>query len=339
MPNSLIGHDSKRLPLVRTTILQPLIRAFRLTGQDASVVLEPHGINDVQLHDPSVFVVHDTVYAIFNDVAARTRPDFCALVGLSTEMSSFVPFRKLLDEAITLGDFMTRFTAAVSRESNAVAPVFLVEDDYAYLSARRKFRPKVSPGQVDAFQVAIWVSLLHRVLDFRWDPAMLVIRLCDPAALPSDFHGLRPIKCDAQGFSIRLPAIWLTHHMTPELSDPMLQDDLDRSLTAPTDFLVSVKNVLRARIGEPDLSVESAADACGYRTDSLNRRLSKYDTTISAVIAGLRRDEAERLLLAGEETIGEIALRLGYAEATAFARAFRNWTGMSPSAFRRTASR
>jgi AraC-like DNA-binding protein len=35
-----------------------------------------------------------------------------------------------------------------------------------------------------------------------------------------------------------------------------------------------------------------------------------------------------------EMSLTEIALNLGYSELSAFSRAFRNWTGMSPQSFR-----
>jgi AraC-like DNA-binding protein len=229
---------------------------------------------------------------------------------------------------------VTRFASAVSKESNAVRQTFLVEDGHAYFSVKRKFTPRVSPAQVDAFQIAVWVSLLHRVLDFRWDPTLIIVRLHDPAALPEEFHGVRPIRCDAQGFSFRFPGAWLSHRMSPDLLDPPPGLESPQFLEAPSDLLSLVESVLRPRIGEADLDSAKAARACGFGIDTLNRRMRKLNTSVSRVLAGLRREEAKRALTYGEATVGEIAGRLGYSDATAFSRAFRNWTGKSPTAFR-----
>jgi AraC-like DNA-binding protein len=44
-------------------------------------------------------------------------------------------------------------------------------------------------------------------------------------------------------------------------------------------------------------------------------------------------------LLEGEKNVSDIALELGFAEPSAFYRAFRKWTSKSPRAFQRDAGR
>ncbi|EGY00681.1 helix-turn-helix domain-containing protein [Nitrospirillum viridazoti Y2] len=48
----------------------------------------------------------------------------------------------------------------------------------------------------------------------------------------------------------------------------------------------------------------------------------------------MRRRAAEASLAAGTEPIPDLAARLGFAETSAFHRAFRKWTGQAPGAFR-----
>jgi AraC-like DNA-binding protein len=49
----------------------------------------------------------------------------------------------------------------------------------------------------------------------------------------------------------------------------------------------------------------------------------------------LRRDLAIEWLTAGRLPVAEVAAELGYAEPSAFHRAFRKWTGVTPGAYRR----
>ncbi|WP_170332105.1 helix-turn-helix domain-containing protein [Ruegeria arenilitoris] len=68
----------------------------------------------------------------------------------------------------------------------------------------------------------------------------------------------------------------------------------------------------------------------------MNNRLAPYGQSASQVISGVKLEEAKKLLGPAGKSVGETALRLGYADSTAFSRAFRKWSGMSPSDFKKT---
>lgn len=327
----------KSLPLVRASVAGPVVAALRKVGIQPAFVLDPLGLNEAQVMDPQNFVHHDTVYEIYLAVAEATSPDFCAQVGQSVDLVRFLPLGDTLAEALTLGDFFTRFTQAVSKESNAVTQSLYAEGDHAYFSAKRNFTVSVSPAQADAFLASIWVSLLHRVLDFRWDPNQIILRVSEPDALPKHFHGVRAVKCGPQGFSIRFPSNWLSYRLTQEVLEN--QPDLrvmDKDLAAPQDFLAGLEGLIRVHLAEPGFGVDELASLCGFHRETLNNRLAPYNMTASQVIARIKKAEAEYLLVKGTKSVGETAQRLGYADPTAFSRAFRNWTGMSPAAFKRS---
>lgn len=334
MVNNGMQNGGKGVPLIRTSIILPLVRAYEAQGEDTATLLSAHGITAAHIDNPDAFTTHDTVYSLFLDVAKNTSPCFCALVGSDIDRTRFRHIAPKPGEEITLGDFITRFSTVMSRATNAVTLSLLVEGEYAYYRSARRFMPKVSPAQADAFQVSMWITLLHRVLDFRWDPMQVVVRLNDPKVLPQDFHGVWPIACSAKGFSLRFPAEWLSHKIGSDVLTPTSGPLPTAALSAPIDLLASVRNLLREKLNEPNFGVEAAAEACGYKVDTLNRRLAAYDTTTSAVFADLRREEAETALKYGDETIAEIAMRLGYSDATAFSRAFKKWTGLPPTTFR-----
>jgi AraC-like DNA-binding protein len=48
----------------------------------------------------------------------------------------------------------------------------------------------------------------------------------------------------------------------------------------------------------------------------------------------LRRDIAIDLLSSGSVTVAEVAARTGFQETSAFHRAFKKWTGVSPGTYR-----
>jgi len=83
------------------------------------------------------------------------------------------------------------------------------------------------------------------------------------------------------------------------------------------------------------LSIEAVASALHQSPRTLHRRLHEEGSSFRAIKDALRRDLALARLERPEEPIGQIAADLGYAELSAFFRAFRNWTGMAPSAYRK----
>ena len=85
-------------------------------------------------------------------------------------------------------------------------------------------------------------------------------------------------------------------------------------------------------MGEPDIGAVAAELAMSPR--SLQRHLAAEDTSFRTVLAEVRRDLADALLDAGS-SVTETTHRLGFSEAAAFSRAYRRWTGMSPSRTRR----
>jgi len=68
---------------------------------------------------------------------------------------------------------------------------------------------------------------------------------------------------------------------------------------------------------------------------TLRRRLAEEGTSFRGVLERIRFEAAEERLREPTLSLAEIAAELGYADQANFARAFRGWTGESPSAYRR----
>ena len=83
-----------------------------------------------------------------------------------------------------------------------------------------------------------------------------------------------------------------------------------------------------------DATLARIARGMAMSARSLQRQLAEAGTTFAAVLDGVRRDLAVDYLKAGDRSTQEIAFLLGFADGTGFSRAFKRWTGQSPSAFR-----
>jgi AraC-like DNA-binding protein len=87
----------------------------------------------------------------------------------------------------------------------------------------------------------------------------------------------------------------------------------------------------------PDLPTAAARLALSER--SLRRRLAEAGTSFRREREAALIERARRLMAAGKATIEDVAAELGYADAAAFTRAFRRWTGETPGRFARSQPR
>jgi AraC-like DNA-binding protein len=85
--------------------------------------------------------------------------------------------------------------------------------------------------------------------------------------------------------------------------------------------------------GPPTQMEIARAVALSPRT--LHRRLAEAKTSFAELLDHTRRELAAGYLQRTDYAIAEIAYLVGFAEVSSFNRAFRRWTGQSPSAVRR----
>jgi AraC-like DNA-binding protein len=81
-------------------------------------------------------------------------------------------------------------------------------------------------------------------------------------------------------------------------------------------------------------SLESMAAQLNMSRSTLYRRLQDDDYCYQTIIAEFRRDQAVNYLKNTDLTICEIAEKLGFSDDSNFRRAFKKWTGTSPSSLR-----
>jgi len=116
--------------------------------------------------------------------------------------------------------------------------------------------------------------------------------------------------------------------------------------TAPENILVKYKNgnsltaKIRRRLRQllpselPECEV--IADELHMTPTTLRRRLHEEGESYQSIKDQLRRDLAISYLSHSQRSVLDIAMELGFAERSAFHRAFRKWTGASPGEFRRS---
>lgn len=92
---------------------------------------------------------------------------------------------------------------------------------------------------------------------------------------------------------------------------------------------------IQVHVGHPDLTAEKIAHAVGCSRAHLFRVFARHEQTVGDVIRAERVARATALLASiSFLPIEQVALACGFASPSAFTRAFRDWNGVTPSAFR-----
>jgi AraC-like DNA-binding protein len=91
-----------------------------------------------------------------------------------------------------------------------------------------------------------------------------------------------------------------------------------------------VRNLLLGGRG----SLDQVAQVFSIHRRTLNRRMRDRGVTVRGLVEEVRYDIACQLLRETDLKAVEIAAVLDYADAASFTRAFRRWSGTTPSAWR-----
>ncbi len=81
-------------------------------------------------------------------------------------------------------------------------------------------------------------------------------------------------------------------------------------------------------------SINEVADSLGLPPWTLRRKLQEQNTNFQTLLNETRKSLAESYMKDTDLAIGEIAYLLGFSSPTAFQRAFKRWTELSPGRYR-----
>jgi AraC-like DNA-binding protein len=96
-------------------------------------------------------------------------------------------------------------------------------------------------------------------------------------------------------------------------------------------FRSDVESRMEAMLALGPVRIDQVARALGCGRQTLYRRLKAEGVTFAEILDELRRRLALRFVREQGLSVKESAYRLGFSDPAAFSRAFKRWTGKSPS--------
>jgi AraC-like DNA-binding protein len=95
-----------------------------------------------------------------------------------------------------------------------------------------------------------------------------------------------------------------------------------------------VRELVFAELSRGDITMESVAKKLAMSVATLRRRLEEEDARFSGIVEALREELARQYLREKNHATSEVAFLLGFADVMSFHKAFKRWTGLTPTAFR-----
>lgn len=193
--------------------------------------------------------------------------------------------------------------------------------------------------QVGDGAVAVMFNIMKTLCGPAWKPSEVrfVRRKPDDVRPYRSFFGA-PLVFGAATNAVVFTADWLNLQVSradPELQR-LLQGHIDAlDLRFGDDFPGQVRSVLRTALLTHRARSDQVAELFSMHNRTLRRRLNDFGTSYQELLDEGRFEIAKRMLQDTRYEVSEIAETLDYADASAFTRAFRRWSGTTPSQWRR----
>ncbi len=322
-----------------------MLSALEAKGVDPAAVLREAGLSPRLLDDPQGRVPLTDYANLYNHVVTSLDDEGFGLFSVKLRCGTFEFLCRSMVGSRNLGEALVRASGFLR----------LVLPDLALAIATDSSGAKIEI--VETAPLTLNRDDHRRVFAFEW-----LLRLVHGLACWLVGRGLslesvqfpysRPSHAEDYALIYTEHALFAGRSLIARFHPQLLALPIGRDQKAVTDFLEGapgkiamlyrrdheivrqIRDILATTLPEaPDLAGVAQRLRLSLRT--VQRRLKQEGASFRGVKAALRRD----LALAGVEDssrpISAIALELGYAESSAFFRAFVDWTGEAPTSYRK----
>lgn len=316
-----------------------LVRFGAEHGIAADRLLADSGITPADLSDPDAEVAADQELRVIRTLAG-VMPDAGPTLGARYHVTTFgflgyafISSPTMLDAVnVALRFLDLSFTFSIPRASLSDGRAHIELDDSAL------------PPPVARFLVERDLAAIHTVIaELLPDDAPLLavdFRFPEPADTlrHERVFGLRP-RFGRPRTVATFDAAFLARPL-PQ-ADPhtvALCEARCRDLVARRRARVGIAHEVRGLLARPGAigrGMDHVAHELAVSTRTLRRRLSDSGTSYQELLDEVREALAEELLAIRALAVEDVALRLGYAEASSFIHAFKRWKGVTPAAYSR----
>ena len=236
------------------------------------------------------------------------------------------------------------FRTAVNRIAQykrLIAPMSLnIEEGPAGLSVSKQWDdPTLTPPAILGAMEVVFLTQIARIgTRDQICPVKVETRFeMKPAEAYREFFGIapEPAEINRVTFShedVDRPFLTVSEVMW-SIFEPELQRRISK-LEASASLNERVRSILLETLPGGETSVHAAARRLGVSARTLQRTLKREGASYKELVRQTREQLARHYVTKTSLAYGEISFLIGFEEPSSFFRAFREWTGETPEAFR-----
>ncbi len=330
----------RRLPAgyVRIGAVFALPQALLRIGTNVEDVLVRAGVPYETFNDPDNAIPFPVAARlILIATQASGRDDLGLLIGESSNPSSLGLVGFLLQQAPDLRTALSDLVRYLHHHDRGSVPFMSIRDGMVTLGYSIVEPNVPAAGQIYDIALAIGRNVMRGLCGAAWAPSEVTLARRRPAA-PGRYERFfgAPVRFDAERSALVFPERWLD---TPIPSADaalrrVLQEQVDLLEAEEVGVADQVRRLLRTALLTHAGSIDDLAGLLGMRRRTLSRRLETEGTSFRQLCDEIQFEIARQLLEHTQMTITEIGLTLKYSETSAFSRAFKQWSGVSPRDWR-----
>lgn len=118
----------------------------------------------------------------------------------------------------------------------------------------------------------------------------------------------------------------------------MLRAEAEQALSRFSNLKSFSQRVMHILYQWPEtvpMTKDAVAELLSTSSRTLTRRLQEEDCQFSTLVKDVRLEKAKQALKSARTDVQQLALDLGFSDRRGFERAFKQWTGVTPAAYRR----
>jgi AraC-like DNA-binding protein len=264
---------------------------------------------------------------------------FGLLLGERFDLTGLGPIGELMRHSAGVGDALQTLLRHFHLHDRGAAPVLLIPDRSTALFGYSIFRHDLEGiPQIHATAIAVGFKLLRELCGPGFAPLRVQFAHGRPRSVAPYGRLFRcPLAFDADISAIVFDSGWLSHPL--EGADPAVRRRLQHAILevealGPISFGERVESALHQLALSGDASSGTVAALFEVHERTLRRLLREEGKSLRGLVSRTRGELARQLLGNTTLPVADIAAALHYDDATAFSRAFRGWTGLSPTQWR-----